>query len=254
MACLSVISDIHLRKGECIEKEFFNKFIENSFVRNSETIVFLGDIFDLLFGSYPEYMTQYSFFFDSVFKLISEGKEVHYVEGNHDLHLESLFRRFFHQEGLSGTQFHYHKGGFFHQLPGGGNAYLSHGDEMDVTDKFYQYYRGAISSGFVRLLTEAILPHSFIEGIGHRASEQSRLRNQHKYSDKALDTVVRENVRHSAERAWDMMGFDLLVCGHTHIKDYYQSGRGFLYVNNGYAPRENTFIHIEGRKVTFEKV
>ena len=59
---ISVISDIHLRREEGIERAFFKKFAEDPLVRNSQTIIFLGDIFDILFGSYPEYLEQYSFF------------------------------------------------------------------------------------------------------------------------------------------------------------------------------------------------
>ena len=239
----SVVSDIHLRNGECAEREFFKRFSGNPLARNSQTIVFLGDIFDLLFGSHPEYLTQYSFFFDFIHRLVSEGRSIHYVEGNHDLHLESLFVRFFCERNLNHDKFHYHKGGFFQKI-NGRNVYFSHGDEMDTTDRYYQYYRNAIGSGLARLLTETFLTHSFVERIGHQASQKSRLRNRHKYSDETLDTVVREKIRQCVEKQWKTIRFDLLVCGHTHIKDYYQSSQGFLYVNNGYAPRENTFIHI----------
>ena len=250
---IAVISDIHLRKEECIENNFFKRFTGHPLVQNSETIIFLGDIFDLLFGSYPEYLIQYSFFFDFIFKLISKKKHIHYLEGNHDLHMKSLFIRFFNKHGLKHDTFRYHQGGFLHPF-NHKNIYFSHGDEMDVTDKFYPYYRNFISSSFIRLLTENFLPHSFIEEIGHQASLKSRLRNQHKYSDKILDEVIRKKIRQRTEKAWDIIRFDLLVCGHTHIKDYYHSRRGFLYVNNGYASRENTFIHIDENGVTFPTV
>ena len=247
---ISVISDIHLRREKGVERDFFKQFAGNPLVRDSQTIIFLGDIFDLLFGSYPEYLDQYSFFFDFVHRMILEGRTVHYVEGNHDLHLESLFVRFFGERGLEHKRFHYHKGGFSQKI-GGKSVYFSHGDEMDVTDRYYQYYRSAISSGFARMLTETFLSHSFIERIGHAASERSRLRNRHKYSDKTLDTIIREKIRRSAWRAWKLIGFDCLICGHTHIKDHYRSSQGFLYANNGYAPREGTFIYMEGGEVVF---
>ena len=253
MGGISVISDIHLVQGECVEKGFFDRFVTHPTVQNSETIVFLGDIFDLLFGSYREYLSQYSFFFDYIARIIAEGKHVHYVEGNHDLHLESLFEYFFDLQGLNCERFFYHKGGFLQNFSKR-NIYFSHGDEMDVSDKYYPYYRSFISSSFVRLLTETLVSHSFIESIGHQASEKSRLRNQHKYSDETLDTVIREKVRCRAQRVWNAIGFDLLVCGHTHIKDHYQSDQGFLYINNGYAPRENTFIYIDGEMAKFQAV
>ena len=250
---ISVVSDIHLRDGECPERKFFGKFVENSLVKNSKTIVFLGDTFDLLFGSYPEYLEQYSFFFDFIDRSVSEGKNIHYVEGNHDLHLESLFIRFFNERRLNRDKFYYHKGGFFQKLFGR-NVYFSHGDEMDVTDRYYPYYRSMISSGFVRLLTETFLSYSFIEGIGRKASKKSRSRNQHKYSNQVLDTVIREKVRQRTEKIWETLQFDLFVCGHTHIKDCYRSSQGFLYVNNGYAHRENTFIYIDKGEVAFSEV
>ena len=185
--------------------------------------------------------------------MILEGRNVHYVEGNHDLHLESLFVQFFKERGLRSERFHYHKGGFSQKIDGK-NIYFSHGDEMDVTDRYYQYYRSAISSCFVRMLTETFLTHSFIEKIGHAASEKSRLRNRDKYSDNALDTIIKEKIRRNTQRAWEAIGFDLVICGHTHIKDHYHSPQGFLYVNNGYAPREDTFVYLEEGEAVFRAV
>ena len=247
---IAVVSDIHLRRGECGEKEFFERFIAHPLLESSETLIFLGDIFDLMVGSYPEYIVHYPYFFEYLLKIVSEGKEVHYVEGNHDLHLESLFHRFFEERGIGQRNFHYHRGGFFQRV-NGQDIYFSHGDELDGTDKLYPYYRSVVSSSLIRLLTEMILPYHFIERLGIWASQKSRSRNQYKYSDETRDKMLRESVRARAEKLRDAFSFDILICGHTHVKDDYRSERGFLYANNGYAPKENTFIHIGETGVTF---
>ena len=248
---IAIVSDIHLRAGECREKEFFKSFIAHPVVQNADRIVFLGDIFDLMVGSYPEYIGRYPFFFEYLARIVSEGKAVHYLEGNHDLHLEALFYRFFEGRGIGSGNFHYHKEGFFLHF-NGWDMYLSHGDELDGTDKLYPYYRRAVSSSLMRMLTEMIVSYDFIERLGVWASKRSRLRNRRKYSDETMDKVVRERVRRRVENLRSAIPFDVLICGHTHIKDYYRSSKGFLYVNNGYAPSENAFIHIgEEEGVTF---
>ena len=250
---VAVISDIHLRTGECEEKKFFKRFIAHPFVQSADTIVFLGDIFDLMVGSYPEYIEHYPFFFEYLSRIVSEGKEVHYLEGNHDLHLESLFKRFFFQQDMEYANFHYHQGGFFQQI-NGRNIYFSHGDELDGKDKIYPYYRSAVSSSLVRLLTEMVLSYHFVERLGVWASKKSRIRNQHKYSEEKRDEVIRESVRCRAEELWSVFRFDILICGHTHIKDQYRSEKGFLYFNNGYASIENTFIQIDERGIIFSEL
>ena len=238
MKGICAISDIHIRPTKNLEKQVFIEFINHPMVQNAQTIVFLGDIFDVWVGSYPEYLRQYPFFFEHISKMLSAGKQVHYIEGNHDLHMQSLFCQAFGK-----GPFHYYKGGFLKQY-GDKKIYFSHGDDLDFSNSFYTFYRQVLASNFTRLLTEFILPYSFVERIGHNASKASRRRNQTKYSLNKNDKV-KQKFRDCADRAHQLFGFDLLVCGHSHIKDFYHSKKGFTYINNGYAPLEKTFIHID---------
>lgn len=236
---LAVISDIHLKPDGGLEREVFEKFSSHHLVLDSQTIVFLGDIFDVLLGSYPQYLENYAFFFDFVVSALKRGQEVYYVEGNHDMHAQGLFCQSF--QGIDSGRFYYLKGGFFKNV-GSKRIYLSHGDDIDNEDRVYRTYRRFISSSFVKLLTESLVSFAFVESLCHREAANSRERNTEKYD--STSSALKESFRRHTEAAFTQLGFDILVCGHTHIKDRYCSESGFLYLNNGYAPAEKTFLLI----------
>ena len=65
---------------------------------------------------------------------------------------------------------------------------------------------------------------------------------------------VRENFRQSAEVFYTKVPFDIIVCGHSHVKDHYVSTNGFEYVNNGYAQHTQTYISIVDGNISFKDI
>ena len=66
-------------------------FLRHPEVRESDCIILLGDMFDFMMGEHQEYLNIFEKFFRELKKLLAEGKEIHFFEGNHDFHLEGLF-------------------------------------------------------------------------------------------------------------------------------------------------------------------
>ena len=83
-----VISDVHV-KWDMKNSEYLKKFLKIDF-QPTDRIFLLGDIFDLMVGSYTEYETQYEWFFSRIRQITSQGTSVVYIQGNHDFHIEEL--------------------------------------------------------------------------------------------------------------------------------------------------------------------
>ena len=58
---VSIISDIHVRDNFCEGGNFLYKFLDKAKSRGDTDIILLGDIFDFMVGSYPEYQKILSF-------------------------------------------------------------------------------------------------------------------------------------------------------------------------------------------------
>ena len=88
---MAIISDVHAKKSNLESYNFLLSFMKDKRVLDSESIFFLGDIFDLMVGNHIEYIDQYSDFFNALASLLKKKKKVFFFEGNHDFHLRRLF-------------------------------------------------------------------------------------------------------------------------------------------------------------------
>ena len=72
------------------------------------------------------------------------------------------------------------------------------------------------------------------------------------YSEGEWERKIKDKFRMSARKHWDQSEVDIIVAGHSHVKDLYVDPDGkFLYVNNGYALESKSFILIESTNVRF---
>ena len=47
---------------------------------------------------------------------------------------------------------------------------------------------------------------------------------------------------------------NILVCGHSHVKDNYINRENKQYVNNGFALREKTFVYLNNGDLSFQDI
>ena len=140
-------------------------------------------------------------------RLHEEGVEIHYFEGNHDLHLRKYWA-----EQLG---FFVHGGPIYLELEGR-TLRLEHGDQMDPDDRGYRFLRWFLRTPPLRFLTHH-LPGKLAARIGERASRTSR---SYTSETKTIsnDDAIRK-IRIHAQRAFEQRPFDILVSGHVHIRD-----------------------------------
>ncbi len=226
----SLISDLHIKSAEDPRYELLLKFINSKEVKNSDTIILLGDIFDLLIGPHLEYLSEYDEFFEKLKQILKE-KQVWWFEGNHDFHFKKLMPRFLKKELLE--KFSYiteEKIILINEI----KIYFAHGDHLDIENTSYMKYKKIVRSNWARFIIENFLPYSGLKFLKEKFSNQS------KKMQKSFDKQKEKNkfLRYVSE----LKGFNLVVLGHSHIFENSDS-----YINLGFPEVNKKFLYFDGK-------
>ncbi len=237
-----MISDVHIKQRNDYPFNLLINFLKHEKTVNSDKVFLLGDIFDLVCGPHDEYLYEFREVFDQLKHLINKNIEIHYFEGNHDLHLAKLFDKFIAQNGLNKDKLVLHTAHLDMNL-NGKKYYISHGDEIEIGNYTYKIYKKIIRSTPLEFVANYVMPYSVLDSLGKKASIYSRERNRVSSQDLILN---RDSYRIAAISVASK-GYDYIICGHNHIKDFFQSeigGNKFTYINNGYAQESKTFLYL----------
>ena len=219
------LSDVHLRQLDQPEAQILLGFLEALGPRIQATHLFLmGDIFDLWLGGHEYFIQKFSPIVDRLRRVVANGVEVHYFEGNHDLYLRDYW-----QEQV-GMRVHGRARLF---LLGDLKVRVEHGDQLDPADRGYRFLRWLLRTPLIAY-TGSRLPGGLLAQIGRAASRTSRrYTSQHKTIS---EERARETVRRHAEKVVHEYPFDLIITGHVHVRDDYEfeyAGRTVRSVNLG---------------------
>ncbi|MEK7356174.1 MAG: UDP-2,3-diacylglucosamine diphosphatase, partial [Bdellovibrionota bacterium] len=168
--CAYFVSDLHLTSGDDPRSQTFLRFLAGLHEaakaggEKSPTHLFLvGDVFDLWIGSHSYFVGRFATVVDAIRLLVRDGVEVHYFEGNHDLHL-----RKFWQDDV-GVRVHPDAETF--ELAGK-RVRVEHGDLINPDDKGYLFLRGFLRSGPMRTIALG-LPSTIVRAIATPTITQS---------------------------------------------------------------------------------
>lgn len=228
------VSDLHLVHADDEKTKTFVRFLDGllserkaNSSRGELTHLFLvGDIFDLWVGAHDYFVERFSKVVQAVRALAEAGVEVHYFEGNHDLHLTKFWSSI-------GAKVHPNAAEFqINDL----NVRVEHGDLINPDDKGYLFLRGFLRSRGMTFLSMN-LPGRAVKAIGERASRASRDYTSHGTGSKGKPTEeIRKLIRAHAERQYQSGEFDLIISGHVHVTDDFTfevGGRKVRSVNLG---------------------
>lgn len=219
------VSDLHLNAPDSPRAELFVAFLqalEGS--KNVSHLFLMGDIFDLWVADHACFVERYRSIVDEVRRLREEGVEVHYFEGNHDLHLRGFWA------DQLGVQVHEELA--YVQL-GGRTLRLEHGDQMNPDDRGYLFLRWFLRTPPIRFLVSS-LPGDLILRLGEGASSSSREYTSTAKSISQNDAIA--TIRDHARRASEDRRFDVIISGHVHVRDdfTFSDGAGsFRSINLG---------------------
>ena len=223
------VSDLHLTSPDDPRSRLFLRFLDRLAGEERVTHLFLlGDVFDLWLGGHDYFRRRYRPVVDALLALKARGVEMHYFEGNHDLHLAP----FWEQE----LGFRVHPGPFVAEL-GDYTVRLEHGDQIDPDDRGYIFLRWFLRTAPMRWLI-LHLPGRLVGWIGERASAHSRTYTSETKTISTDSAVAK--IRRHAEAVHRQSRFDLVVSGHLHVRDDHR-----FETDNGAARSINlgTWLH-----------
>jgi UDP-2,3-diacylglucosamine hydrolase len=88
------VSDLHLKSKEERSAQIFVRFLKRLQDEQQLTHLFLlGDIFDFWVSDHSYFIEKFHPIVEEIDRITRRGIEVHYFEGNHDLHLERYWYR-----------------------------------------------------------------------------------------------------------------------------------------------------------------
>lgn len=169
----------------------------------------LGDIFDLWIGGHGIFARKFEPLVQAIRDLKNAGARITYIEGNHDVHIESFWQKKLGVEVFVEAQF-YEINGLV--------VRVEHGDLINLNDRAYLRYRSVIRHPLVKSLGTR-LPGALWDEVGNFASRKSRTRSQ-VYRVSNEEKLV-QMIRHHAHRAFSEKPYDLIVSGHMHVFDEY---------------------------------
>lgn len=232
---LRVVSDLHIWGAEDpLYRALISLLSEKASAE--DVVVLAGDIFDLFVGAKSIFTGQYAEFIRAVQDAGSRGVQIHYIEGNHDFQLESVFAQDrslqLHAESVSLSL-------------EGKRFFIAHGDLADREDRAYRFLRGALRSVPMKWVIR-LVPDRLVDRVGKRSSQYSRGKKATLVEE--LPIEKRERLRtayrsYAAERLCE--GFDFVILGHCHDLDeklFRLDGREGQYINVGYPRAHGSYL------------
>jgi UDP-2,3-diacylglucosamine hydrolase len=232
---LACISDIHIITEGDAGDRCLQDFLSHPAVQDATHIGLLGDIFDLMAGDHPAYLQRYEKLFHRLGEMCAQGKTIFFAEGNHDMHLERLFKRVTKSWGLEAAhrfQIIYHEK--IIDL-NGKKVLLGHGDEFNRHDLTYLKYKKFIKRPIMSLIADYVMPLTVLDYLGVKASKKSRAYGGKTYNEEEVRGKFREGVQQRPG-----LEVDVIVGGHSHVVDEF-SFRDTIYLNNGFPPKSRKF-------------
>ena len=242
MKC-SFISDLHIKESGDEASVILDAFFASPEVKNSDRVYLLGDIFDFLVGEHRAYQKEYSNFFLGIKNLISEGKEVIFIEGNHDFHFENTIRKYLKKNPL----FSYLSAGVLEEW-NGQKVFICHGYEIDYFNKYFKRWFKIYTSTWMKVLLSYIIPFFLLKRLAHSASKDSKRRGKKSFNY----DLMKEKYLDGAKMLIREKKLSVIVGGHTHISEFHTYEDGTQYFNVGFPTRDKHFLFYDGDQ--FKKV
>ena len=222
------ISDVHIKFPGDANEQILLDFLNKANQLKVEKIFLLGDIFDLMIGEKMEYLKHYNKLFHSL--SVSQAKEIHFIEGNHDFHLRAVWENVKKYYPTTPPILYHEKGLVLEK--GTKRIWVSHGDDIELGNISYKLFRFFIRSPLAKFIAnrKAIS----CEKIQKIADKIKKLQGEKKYNWDRVEQS-KEGFRQAAIKIARKTNASIVVVGHSHVKDLVNLPN-CTYINNGYIP------------------
>jgi len=218
------ISDVHLKTLNERNGQILLRFLNSLSTEAPSDLFLVGDIFDFWVGDHDFFYQKFKPIVDQIVSLQKSGTQVHYFEGNHDVHVKKFWESRFHIP-CSVPEKYFQLGPLL--------VRVEHGDMINPHDVKYLKYRDFIRSPYLEKLAHLLPPKAFSD-LGNFASRMSRKRSSQVRSKQ--EEYLRGLIRAYAQQAFARKPFDVLITGHMHILDDWEfavAGRKVRSINLG---------------------
>ena len=216
---LVVISDVHLGTYGCQAKELLSYLKSIS----PKKVILNGDIIDIWQFNKRYWPKSHMKVIKYLLKWVVDGKEIHYLTGNHD----EMLRKF--KDFKVGNFTIANK--VVLELDGQ-KAWFFHGDVFDVTMQYSKWLTKLGSMGYDALILLNSCINYVLQKTGRNKMSLSKtIKNSVKGAVKFINQFEKTAVEIAATNA-----YRYVVCGHIHhpnIEDYTVQGQKVTYLNSG---------------------
>ena len=219
MYCI-FLSDAHLKGYDDTNQDKIGGFLEGLLKERPDAVFLLGDIFDYWVSPGGLIDPVYVPLMGVLKRLCGSGIKVSYFIGNHDFFVKDVFRTVFADMDVV-------EDGAAVKLDGV-RCFVTHGDMIDYTDRWYRLLRRVLRSRLIRFASDA-LPAGAVRRIALGLSKRSREVWTAKRTMPAH--VIEEYIGAKAEE-----GFDVVIAAHFHqpeITKYRFNNHDIMYINTG---------------------
>lgn len=240
------VSDIHLKTGSETNAQVFVRFLNRLAEDPEATHLFLvGDIFDFWVSDHIYFIEKFSDVVQAIDRVVQKGIEVHYFEGNHDLHIERYWKR---KMGVK-----VHTGPEYFKIEDK-TIRVEHGDLIDPDDKGYLFLKSILQTKAMKYFADHA-HERIVSFIGEKASQASR---HYTSSTKVMsENTHKEKHRAYAKKSYRIQPYDYMISGHIHIRDEFvleELSENAKAINLGTWLDEPTMLCISERGCEFQRL
>lgn len=192
------VSDIHICHGEDERASLLLEILDESERMGVQGFFLLGDIFDFCLGTHSRFVKKFRPVFEKLEQLKADGKDVVFVEGNHEFFMQ-YYPTSIAVKGLDSHIHHLEKYG----------VSVAHGDLFAAPER-YLWFRKVIKSDWLRRIIW-IVPGWFLDLYAYFHSGSSRKMDHYRKIDK--NKVLNSAAEHMQK---ENPKLDTLVFGHFH--------------------------------------
>lgn len=225
-----ILSDCHIGSEEANYRDV-NRFLRHLIC---DRLILAGDFFDLWDMSVPDIRRRFADTMSLLRQLVVGGTHVDYIMGNHD---EDYLKK-----PVMATDLLVPMISADLELDDGRKVAVIHGHEFDPI--FKKCYTLSRVLAWINRTARKVLG---LSAKSFKKKTCTDLRGQ-KYSD----TV--DKIHKSAQEAYQKLGYDVLVMGHTHAPTFrIRRGLTIDFYNAGDWKWSNTYVEIEGNNIELKR-
>jgi UDP-2,3-diacylglucosamine hydrolase len=241
------LSDIHLRPYNDPRTKILVDFLDQV-PDGTESVFFLGDIFDFWMGGHQIWVDRYRPFVEAIRRLRERNIPIFFFEGNHDIHIHPFYEKL-------GIQI-FTEPKIFDLF--GLRVRIEHGDLFNPDDRPYLFLRKFLRSW--PLKTAALVaPGRVTAFVADWGTQTSHKRTSVSGRRPEVIEDIKRRTKIYFEKCSHESDFDLMIMGHTHVREDYKLQVGervvqFINLGSWFEPEPKVLVLTQNEPPSFLKL